>query len=96
MAKAKRGGLVILSANDLVTGAVVYWTGEDWSREPNAAIRVRDVAQQDALVGTMHAEEAANRVVSGQIIPVDPITGQPLALRERHREAGPSIQLPSA
>ncbi len=39
MAKLKPATVAILTANDLLSGAIVYWTGSAWSQAAAAAQR---------------------------------------------------------
>ena len=41
MAKQKKlAGPSVLTANEILTGAIVYWTGDDWTTDIAAALRV--------------------------------------------------------
>lgn len=96
MAKDKRlAGPSILTANEMLTGAIVYWTGTAWSTEFTAAQRVGPDGRAD-LEAVAQAEEGANRVIGAYLMALDPVTGVPVALRERQRMGGPSITLPTA
>lgn len=94
MAK-KIKGPSILTANDLLTGAIVYWTGSAWSRAVEDAARAGDDEAREALTAAGKAEEGRNAVVGAYLFEVDATTGVPLELRERHRLGGPSIALPT-
>lgn len=87
-------GPSVLTANALATGEIVFWAGNSWSTEIDRAVRVADEALRADLEATGRAEEAANRVVGAYLVTLDPVTGEPVELRERHRLDGPSI-LPS-
>lgn len=93
MPKAK--GPAVLTANDLLSGAIVYWTGESWSRSINAALRAADDADKAALCAVGAQAEASNTVVGAYLIVLD-ATGEPVALRERQRLAGPLATLNAA
>lgn len=81
----------ILNANDLLTGDVVYWTGEGWSRDIRDAEVVRDAAAAEQLSA---AEVAARRVVEPYLVDVEDTAGGPLPVRarERVRALGPSVR----
>ena len=92
MAKKNRTSLLVLTANDLLSGAVVWWTGDRWS-ELFADAQIAAFEEHDALEAVAKREEAANSVVGAIAIGVDD-AGHPAGLRESHRLAGPSIPLP--
>lgn len=96
MAGKKRvGGPAVLTANAILTGAVVFWTGAGWSPDIADATRADEHART-GLEDTGRAEEAGNRVVGAYLMTLDAFTGDPVELRERRRLAGPSIALPVA
>lgn len=96
MARLKPTSTAVLTANDLVTGAIVYWTGADWAKSIAFAKRATGEGAQATLETAGKAEEAANIVVGAYLMALDPVSGTPLELRERQRLAGPSIALPGA
>ena len=83
----------VLTANDLLSGRIVWWTGEGWS-EAFADARA-DTAE--ALAAIAAREEAANRVVGALAVPLGE-DGRPTGLREGRRLAGPSpsLSIPAA
>ncbi|MEM7693747.1 MAG: DUF2849 domain-containing protein [Pseudomonadota bacterium] len=90
MAKPTQNAPVLLTANDLLSGEIVYWTGAAWS--PSAAFA--KTARGDDAAALKHVgatEEAAQIVVGANLVTLDPITLRPIALRERQRMDGPSI-----
>ncbi|UOM34694.1 DUF2849 domain-containing protein [Acuticoccus sp. I52.16.1] len=96
MAKEKRlAGPSVLTANEILTGAIVYWTGSDWSTDIETAERAGPDARAP-LEDVGRREEAANRVVGAYLMALDPVTGEPVLLRERRRLSGPSFALPTA
>lgn len=95
MAKKRSAGPAVLTANDLLTGDVVFWTGVDWARSIDAAVRGVGEDEREALAGIGRSEEAQNRVVGAYLVALDPVTGSPAELRERRRLAGPSIAIPA-
>ncbi|RAI00497.1 DUF2849 domain-containing protein [Acuticoccus sediminis] len=96
MAKEKRlAGPSVLTANEILTGAIVFWTGGGWSTEIAEAERAGPDARAD-LEETGRDEEDANRVVGAYLVALDPESSEPVLLRERRRLAGPSFALPTA
>jgi hypothetical protein len=94
MAAPKRPPLpVILLANDLLVGAVVFHTGGGWARAPAAAAVARDDAAAAALEAVAEAEMAANRVIDAYVVDVElAADGRPVPrhYRERFKTLGPS------
>ncbi|MEO1092622.1 MAG: DUF2849 domain-containing protein [Pseudomonadota bacterium] len=82
---------MILTANGLRSGAVVFWTGSDWSVSVAEAITLDDPTEQKSALAA--AEADTGRVVDAYLALVDQ-TG-PTRLRERIRTSGPTITLPS-
>lgn len=84
---SRRGGPQVVTANDLGSGAVVFWTGEDWSRDPaDARVLPEKEAQQAALAA---AEADDLRVVGAYLAGVG--DDGLVRLRERIRTTGPTI-----
>ena len=79
----------ILTGNDLKSGAVVWWTGSDWSRHVNDAVDVGD--QADAIAAS---EEAARRVnVPYAIEATQDADGvRPAHIKDRVRALGPTVR----
>lgn len=94
MAKIKATSTAVLTANDLLSGAIVYWDGAAWETSLATAKRATGADAQATLEAAGKAEEAANTVVGAYLMALDPVSGEPIALRERQRLAGPSIALP--
>ena len=88
----KSTGPAALSANDLLTGRIVWWTGEAWSELFERAARATDEAGRAALAAVAVSEEADDRVVGAALVPLG-ADGRPAGLREGRRLAGPSIAL---
>lgn len=84
----KPQGPALLTANDLLSGVIVYWTGTGWSRDIDAATRANTDEARMALEAAGRAAEDANTVVGAYLITLD-ASGAPAALRERRRLAGP-------
>lgn len=77
-----------LSANDLLTGALVFWSPEGhWCHSFESALFAKDARALEPLAS---AEEAANRVVGAALIPVDE-SRRPVELRDQRRLQGVSV-----
>jgi len=98
MASSKiKDGPRILTANALLSGRIVYWTGSAWSRSADEAMRVSTPEEIAELEARGAAEEMVNMVVGAYLVPISESgTIEPLELRERRRLGGPSIGLPGA
>jgi hypothetical protein len=95
MALPKRPPLpVILMANDLVDGEVVFRTANGWSPDSREALIAGNPEAADALEAEGLAEMNLNKVVDAYL--VDVFLGengpQPRHFRERLRTLGPSIR----
>ncbi len=77
----------LATGNDLASGAVVWWTGGDWSRHIAEAVDVG--AGGEAIVAR---EEAMQRVNTGYVIDAapGPLGPVPLHIKQRIRAAGPT------
>ncbi len=84
---SRRGGPRIVTANDLRSGAVVFWTGAGWSRAPADALVLREPATQEAALAT--AEADALCVVGAYLAAVG--DDGLVHLRERIRTTGPTV-----
>ena len=80
----------ILTGNDLKTGAVTWWTGEDWSLHVDAAV---DVAEHGDDIAAR--ENAARNVTSPYVIDAErtPEGVRPAHIKERVRALGPTVRL---
>lgn len=79
----------ILTGNELVTGDVIWWAGDGWSRKVSDSVDVG--AQGDDLART---EEAALRVVGAYVIDAT-VTGEgvrPVHIKDRIRALGPTVR----
>jgi hypothetical protein len=95
MALPKRPPLpVILIANDLVDGEVVFRTASGWSSEPREALIAGNPEAADALEAEGLAEMRHNKVVDAYLVDVSLGENgpQPRHFRERLRTLGPSIR----
>ena len=95
--KLKVTGPVVVTANRLADGAVIYRaTNGQWTTQlPGAAVVTTSEAAM-ALLAAARAE--AVRVVDAYVAPVVLADGNPRPgnLRERIRAAGPTIRLPAS
>lgn len=80
----------ILTANDLRTGAVVWWDGSGWSLHVNDAI---DTGDHGAEIGAR--EYAAQHVVDVQVIDGQQTDEgvRPAHIKDRIRALGPTVRL---
>src|SRR5262245_21944690 len=79
----------ILTGNDLKSGAVVWWTGYDWSIHVEDAIDVAD--QGDAIAAR---EEGARRVNVPYVIDAEKSADgvRPAHIKDRIRALGPTVR----
>jgi hypothetical protein len=92
--KMKVAGPVVVTANRLADGAVIYRTSDDrWSTKLAAA---SVVTTSDAANALLAGARADLRIVDAYVAPVelDGAAPRPGNLRERIRAAGPTIRLP--
>jgi hypothetical protein len=93
--KLKIAGPVVVTANRLADGAVIYRTpGRQWSTELAAAAVVTTGEAAKALLADARADVV--KIVDPYVAPVELSGGRPRPgnLRERIRATGPSIPLP--
>ena len=79
----------IVTGNDLKSGAVVWWTGVDWSIHVEDAIDAGEQAEGVAL-----REEAARRVNAPYVIAAEKIADgvRPAHIKDRIRALGPTVR----
>jgi len=79
----------LATGNDLVTGDVVWWSGDGWSRHIADAVDVG--AHGEVLAKT---EEAARRVNVPYVVDAapGPLGPVPLHIKERIRATGPTVR----
>ncbi|MBO9670444.1 MAG: DUF2849 domain-containing protein [Sphingobium sp.] len=80
----------ILTGNDLRTGAVIWWTGRDWSIHVEDAVDVGDDGE-----GILARETAACRVNGGYSLEAerDAVRNvRPLHIKDRVRALGPTVR----
>ena len=94
MAKLKPTATAVLTGNDLLTGAIVYWNGSGWTGDIANAERATGDEAHAALEAIGAAQKDANVVVDVYLFALDAQSGAPIELRERQRLLGPSIALP--
>ncbi|MCR2834934.1 DUF2849 domain-containing protein [Parerythrobacter lacustris] len=79
----------ILTGNDLKSGAVIWWTGHDWSLHVEDAVNVGERADEIA-----RREEAARRVNAPYAIDAELRDGRvrPAHIKDRIRALGPTVR----
>jgi hypothetical protein len=80
----------LVTGNDLVSGAVIWWTGHGWSRFIADAV---DAGLEGDAIG---AREEADRRVNGPYVveAMDgPLAPVPLHIKERIRASGPTVRM---
>lgn len=81
--------MILLTGNDLKSGAVTWWTGEGWS------LHIEDAADAgDQAETIMVREEAARRVnvpyaIEGELVDGTP---RPAHIKDRVRALGPTVR----
>jgi hypothetical protein len=80
----------IVTGNDLKSGHVVWWDGEQWSKFVNAAADIGDTGE--AIIAR---EEGARRVFAAYVIDAqrDENGVRPSHIKERIRALGPTVRL---
>lgn len=84
---------VILLANDLLDGEVVFRTATGWARDPRDALVIHDVEGAQALDAEAKTAMARNEVVDAYLVDVAlDNAGLPVPrhFRERFKISGPS------
>lgn len=85
----------ILIANHLLDGDVVFWTGQDWSRNPSEAAVAEDTATALRFEAEARAAVARQEVVDAYLVDITRDAGGlplPNHFRERIRIRGPSTR----
>lgn len=86
---------VILLANDLLDGVVVFWTGSVWSADPATALVAHTADAANALNGIGHKSYVQNQVVDPVLVDVTIDTqgrAIPNHFRERFKVSGPTVR----
>ena len=80
----------LVTGNDLPTGDVIWWAGQDWSRHVQDAVDVGDKGEAIA-----RAEEGALRVNGAYVIDAtdSPDGPRPAHIKDRIRALGPTVRL---
>ncbi|MEM9049323.1 MAG: DUF2849 domain-containing protein [Pseudomonadota bacterium] len=81
---ARKSLPVVLTANDLVAGDVVWWTGSGWDRDRARAELFASQADAASMLERLGTDSTAIGVYA---VPIDPDTGQPATRREAIRAA---------
>lgn len=79
----------ILTGNDLKSGAVVWWTGVDWSIHVEDAVDVGD--QAEAIMAREESERRVNVPYAVDATLVDG-TPRPDHIKDRIRALGPTVR----
>lgn len=74
-----------LTAQSLLDGDVLWWTGEDWARDIRLARVLSDEAEAEALEAQANGPTHAGTVVGGYLVPVEVIAGRPRPIARRER-----------
>jgi hypothetical protein len=79
----------LLTGNNLRTGAVIWWTGRDWSLHVEDAVDVGEAGE-----GILQAEEGARRVNGPMLIDAEatPDGPRPAHIKDRIRALGPTVR----
>ncbi|WP_379549382.1 DUF2849 domain-containing protein [Qipengyuania sp. DGS5-3] len=79
----------LLTGNDLKSGAVVWWTGNDWSIHIEDAVDAGDIADEIA-----RTEESARRVNVPYVVEAELQDGtpRPSHIKDRIRALGPTVR----
>lgn len=79
----------LLTGNDLRSGAVIWWTGRDWSIHVEDAIDVGEAGES-----ILQAEEGARRVNGPALIDAEltPDGPRPAHIKDRIRALGPTVR----
>ncbi len=85
------GPALFLTGNDLPTGAVLWWDGAGWTRDPASAVPLSR-PEGEALLA---AEAARERVNDLALVPAEPQANggwRASHVRERIRGFGPTVR----
>ncbi len=86
----KISGPQILTANHLLSGEVVFWTGDGWSPDYRDAEVFPEAAEQQAALKM--AEAASDVVVGAYLAAVAADDPTPTHFREAIRTRGPTVR----
>ena len=97
MSSLKRPALpVILLANDLLDGDIMFWNGKAWSVHLADAIIATDEEAAEQLQAVANEAVGANKIVDADIVSVMLEKSgklRPCHIRERIKALGPTIRL---
>ncbi|MXO84721.1 DUF2849 domain-containing protein [Altererythrobacter aurantiacus] len=81
--------MMLITGNDLLTGAVIWWTGSDWSVHIEDAIDAGDAAESIAA-----EQEAARKVNVPYLVESTMQDGvpRPNHIKDRVRALGPTVR----
>ncbi len=81
-----------LTANRLIDGEVVFWSGEHWVERFGQARLYDDGAAKEAEAAEAHAKTQITRLIEPYLIEVAAVDGgfAPVSYRERLRALGPT------
>ncbi|MGB3739064.1 MAG: DUF2849 domain-containing protein [Pontixanthobacter sp.] len=82
--------MIVLTGNDLKSGAVVWWTGNDWSRHIADAVDAADEAE--IIMGREEAERRVNVPYAVEATMADGIP-RPDHIKDRIRALGPTVRM---
>lgn len=81
----------LLTGNDLLSGAVIWWTGSGWSESLATAVGL-DAAEGEAALAEAQVGERINDLALIDAERDDAGNWRPLRMRERIRGLGPSVR----
>jgi hypothetical protein len=95
MAAPKRPPLpLILMANDLLEGDVLFVSASGWTKNPAEALIAYDEPAAEALEAAGQAAFKAQAIVDPVLVDISVVEGRPVPnhFRERFRTLGPSVR----
>jgi hypothetical protein len=83
--------MILITGNDLPTGDVIWWTGQDWSRHIADAVDAGSEAEAQAII---IRENAARHVFAAYTAEADATDTGPMPrhIKERVRASGPTVR----
>ncbi len=91
MAKKLQGDFFLLSANDLKSGEVVFYTDKGWSNNSNLAIKIKR-EELDKYEEIFIRDESNCIIVSANFVELDS-KGEIRKLRDKIRKSGLTFKL---
>ena len=91
MVKKLKGEIFLLSANDLLTGKVVFYSPGGWSFRSNDALKIniKDIEKFQRII---EEDEKRCIIVSPEFVELDE-SGQIKTLRDKIRNSGVTIEI---